>query len=167
MFSGLRQLKYPKEFRISEPLWPQDIWESTEQIVSLILSPPQEDKGLHRLLKEIGTGLWRVRNRLLGEANPSLEVRGALRFLQATWDSLEQSGLEIHDHDNEFVTGGESLRIVAFEPSDRVSRNQVIETIKPTIYYNGTIVQVGEVIVGTPKTSSDAEARRELVSSLK
>lgn len=167
MFSGLRQLKYPKEFRIATPVWPQDMWESTEQIVSLIASPPQEEKGLMLILKEIGTGLWRIRNRLKGEMNPSLEIRGAMRFLESTWDALVQSGLEIRDHTDEIVTGGESLRIVAAEPSDHVVRNQVIETIKPTIFYRGTIIQMGEVIVGTPLTNNEAAPSREYASLVK
>ncbi len=165
MFSSLRQLQYPKEFRIATPLWPQDIWDSPEQVINLILSPQQETKGFERLLREIGTGLWRIRNRLMGEENPSLEVRGAMRFLEATWDSMIQMGVEIHDHTHEIVTGGESLRIIAHEPSAAVTRDQVIETIKPTIFYKGSIIQIGEVIVGTPKEKSLSPSHAELVSS--
>lgn len=167
MFSTLRQLKYPKEFRIASPVWPQDLWESTEQIVSLIGSPPQEEKGMIRLLKEIGTGLWRIRNRLSGEANPSMEIRGALRFLETTWDALAQYGLEIHDHTDEIVTGGESFRVIATESSECVVRNQVIETIKPTLFFNGTMIQLGEVIVGTPTINPDTAPSRELASAQK
>jgi hypothetical protein len=42
------------------------------------------------------------------------------------------------------------LRIAAFEPSPGLTRNRVIETLKPSVYHLDRMLQMGEVIVGTP-----------------
>ncbi|MDX9755777.1 MAG: hypothetical protein RBU29_17565 [bacterium] len=153
MISFLRQLKYPKEYRIPAPGDPDAIWESTDLLVNFMLGPQRDEREWHRLLREIGTGLWRIKSRLEGEKNPSSEVQRAMRFLDSTWDALNQAGLEIQDHTNQFISGGESLRILTYETVRHLQQDQVIETIKPTIYYKGTIIQIGEVIVGTASES--------------
>ncbi|MGC9327921.1 MAG: hypothetical protein ACP5I1_09830, partial [Candidatus Hinthialibacter sp.] len=94
MFSSLRQLKYPKEFRIAAPKWPKELLQNADQIVDLLFSPQEKDQEIEALVREIGTGLWRIRNRLLCEADPSLEIRGAMRFLESTWDALREAGVE-------------------------------------------------------------------------
>jgi hypothetical protein len=151
MLTSLRQLQYPEEFRIPEPPWPKNFLEYADDIASLLQPREKHDGEVISFLKNVGNGLWRIRNRLREVENAPKEIRSAVRFLESTWDSLTQSGVSIQDHTGEIITGGEALRIIAFEPSSRVSCDQVIETIKPTIYYRGKMVQMGEVIVGQPQ----------------
>jgi hypothetical protein len=41
------------------------------------------------------------------------------------------------------------VTVIAYEPSPTLQRNTIIETIKPTIFYDGKPIQIAEVIVGT------------------
>jgi len=44
-----------------------------------------------------------------------------------------------------------SLKVISFQPTPGLGRERVIETIKPTIYFKGKAIQMGEVIVGRPE----------------
>ncbi len=172
MFSILRQLMYPKEFRISSPKIPKKMWNSTEKIPDLAESPQQENgneteyREWTGFIKELGTNLWRIKTRLDCEEQPSQDVFNAMRFLQATWDILNQNGIEIIDHCDQRIIGGEMLRILSYEALEVLEHSQVIETIKPTISFNNEIIQIGEVIVGTPMKEQASEMYpNELLSS--
>ncbi|MBN2547793.1 MAG: hypothetical protein JXB15_01445 [Anaerolineales bacterium] len=109
-----------------------------------------------RLLADMGTGLWRLRQKLLqpGSDQPLEEVRRAYRHFQSVWDTLQESGVTIIDHTNQPYDSGLDLKVVTFETHPGIQREVVSETIKPSIYYerdsNRWLIQMGEVIVATP-----------------
>ena len=112
---------------------------------------------LIKLLADVGTGLWRLRSKMLptGSKHPSEENRRPYKQLEAILDILAAGGVQIRDHTGEAVPrgGAYSLNVLAYEPTAGLAREQVIETIKPTIYLKDRIIQMGEVIVGTPETA--------------
>jgi hypothetical protein len=101
----------------------------------------------------VATGLWRMRNKMVqpGTDVPLPEVRGLYRHLESTWDALAGAGVEIQSHDGAAADPGLSLSVVAYQPTPGLDRERVIETIRPTVYHHGRIIQQGEVIVGTPE----------------
>lgn len=106
------------------------------------------------LLREVGTGLWRVRGKMLDRrGEPLPEMGRAYRHLEALFDKLEQAGVRVQDHTDERVPEGGvySLKAVAYEPTAGLACERVIETVRPTIYFGGRIIQMGEVVVGTPR----------------
>jgi hypothetical protein len=42
------------------------------------------------------------------------------------------------------------LTVITTQPTAGIAKERVIETIKPTIYWNETIIQTGEVVIATP-----------------
>jgi hypothetical protein len=106
------------------------------------------------LLADVGTGLWRIRKMLALAAKSKTEgeLTSIYRPFDSTWNKLMQAGLEIKGHDGDIIKGGEALQIIAFQKSRSLNRDTVIETLRPTIHYRGKIVQMGEVIVGTPES---------------
>lgn len=159
MFDSLRQLKYPREFRINPPVWSgemADIIEKAAVLVKNIGSAPSagtDDKELFCFLSKLGTGLWRIRKSIIpeGGSEPAEENRRVFRHLESVWDALSDQGVEIRDHTGEKIMGGEALKIISFQPTPGLVRDQVIETIRPTIYYKEKMIQIGEVIVGKPE----------------
>jgi hypothetical protein len=63
----------------------------------------------------------------------------------------------VKNHTGDAYDTGMALRVIAFEPTAELAQEQIIETIKPTIYYNGKIARMGEVIVGTPTDNPTPE----------
>lgn len=152
----LRQLRYPAEFRIesTEP------WTGAESLLKELgsasrggaasdeLPEPQR-----RLLVEIGTGLWRLRQKMLkpGSSQPLDEMRKPYRHLESVWDALTQAGVEIHDYSDRPFDQGLSLKVIAYQPTPGLTRQRIVETVKPSVYLRGDMLQIGEVIVGTPE----------------
>lgn len=162
--ADLRQLRQPAEFRIAAPSWPTVL----EALAALVddaataaapasTAAPRAEPSAEqfRFLAEAATGLWRLRQRMLepGTDRPQESMRRAFRHLQSAWDVLEQAGLEVLDHTGMAFDAGLSLRVLAYQPVAGAARETVIETIKPTIYFRGASLQMGEVIVGTPEAA--------------
>jgi hypothetical protein len=114
---------------------------------------------LTSLLAEVATGLWRLRQKMLpdGGGQPSEENRRSYRQLESVLDMLAQGGVKIRDHTGEAVPRGGiyTLKALAYEPTAGLARDQVIETLKPTIAFKDRVIQTGEVVVGTPIVGGD------------
>lgn len=163
MFAGLRQLLYPRELRIHPVAWPEDVGAALAQIADAMeaasrAEPPSESSYEERcrFLAQVGTGLWRLRKNMLrpGSDQPHEEMRRAYRHLESVLDVLAEEGLKIQDHTDSRFDSGMSLQVIAFQPTAGIESERVAETIKPTIYLDETVIQMGEVIVATPESDT-------------
>jgi len=157
MRENLRQLSYPKSFRIYDLGWP-DLSELFDRLSSLLNSKDEQpiaddDKqvDLLKLIGEIGTIVWRLQKRAATEIDPHEKLRRASRDIESASDILCQGDIEIKDHTGQLYDDGMGLRVIAYEPTLGLSRAKIIETVKPTIHYKNKIIRIGEVIVGTPE----------------
>jgi hypothetical protein len=109
-----------------------------------------------RMVADIGTGLWRMRQKMVkpGTDEPLEEMRRVYRHFESVWDSIVQAGADIQDHTDDLYSSGTSLRVIAFQPTADIERETVTETLKPTIYFRGRLIQMGEVIVATPENNA-------------
>ena len=112
------------------------------------------------VLPDLCTGLWRLRRRMIDpETDRPLEaMRKPFRHLESVWDTLAEAGVDIRDHTNEPVPeyGSLGLSVLAYQPIPGFERERVIETVKPSVYVGGRLLQMGQVIVGTPEKPSGA-----------
>lgn len=159
---GIRQLMFPKEFRIEEPTCLPDAVESLEQVIELLVRQLDTRRlegnsatAAHRnaFLIDLATGLWRLRQKMIQpeSGKPLEEMRRAYRHFESVWDALLQEGVKVYDHTGEDFDAGKSLKVLAFQPTHGLRRERVTETIKPTIYINDDLAQMGEIVVGTPE----------------
>jgi hypothetical protein len=102
-----------------------------------------------RLLGDLATNLWRLRQRLL-TGEPVEPVRRCLREVEAMWDRLGEEQIEIQDHTGTLYDPSLSLRVAAFQPTVGLEQDRIVETLKPTVYWRQQRIQIGEVIVGIP-----------------
>jgi hypothetical protein len=169
MWAELRQWLYPAEFRIAPCAWPPELLAAIEQLAQALAARTAEgtaqpdsaaEKKQMRFLAEVGTGLWRLRQKMIqpGTNRPQEEMRRAYRHLESVWDVLTEAGVEIQDHTDALFDPGMSLRVIAFQPTAGIERERVLETIKPTIYFQKRTIQMGEVIVATPETIAAEES---------
>lgn len=185
LFSSLRQLSVPREFRISAAVWPAGIREelagslqdanraalaeaSANDAKTAAASAPiaaglggaasteAELRERLRFLADVATGLWRIRRNMvdrsagrLADAHPLEEMRKPFRWLVSTWDALQRNGLEIQDHSGDRYVAGQLIK-AHFEAAPDLHEDTITDTIMPTVYFNGEVIQMGEVVVGTP-----------------
>ena len=79
------------------------------------------------------------------------EFRPIARHIDQLSECLEELGVKIQNHTHEPFDSGQSLEVIAFQPTAGISRDVVIETIRPTVYLKGIRIQMGQVIVATPE----------------
>ena len=150
-------LLYPQEFRITIPkslalskyLEKQRISLGPPAVSTLTISENEEI--LLSMAVDVGTLVWRIQRKLSDISDLPASLRRISRDLESTWYALAQSGVEIKDHNNQEYHPGMALRVITSQPVASLKRQQVIETLKPTIYYKDKILQMGEVIVGVPE----------------
>jgi hypothetical protein len=104
----------------------------------------------------IATHVWRAKNRLIDPASgqPREEAKRTYRHIESTLDALAQMGVAICDQLNEPYDPGLPVNVLTFQPMPGLSRDTIVEVVRPTIIWQERVLQVGEVVVGTPETSS-------------
>jgi hypothetical protein len=131
-----------------EPAQPQQKPQPNEPV----LEDSDFYKNQMRLLGEVGTGLWRLRQKMVkpGTDQPIEELRRPFRFFASIWDTLQEAGITIQDHTDAPFDAHLALKVLTYEPTPDITREKVLETIKPSIYYRQRCIQMGEVIVAIP-----------------
>ncbi len=165
---GLRQRRFPPEFRIAPAPWPADLLTELRRIAQVqqaatVPSPaeqappagaPAAEPWDEQALADTVTNLWRAQRKVESEERAG-PMRRVGRHVQAAWDSVGGLGVKILDHDGEPFDSGLSLEALAIQPQPGLRRETVIETVKPTIYLNERLIQMGQVIVGAPEKDED------------
>lgn len=115
---------------------------------------------LDPFLVDLGCATWRLCQRMFdpdtGEARD--EFRQMARHVAIIRDRLSELGLQIQDHTGKPYDSGQSLEVLAFQPTDGIPSETVIETIRPSLYLREQRILKGQVIVGTP--SGNEEGRK-------
>ncbi len=149
----LRQLFVPKEFRIPDSSFSDDWPDSLRRILRAAEAGKKEDPEMAGMIGHVSLQLWRARRRI--GSSPPKAVRDIGRFLDSAVEALVKAGVQIKDHTNENVTGGEAFEVLAAEKVPGLARSQVIETVRPTVYFKDSLIQRGQVIVGQPSKGED------------
>lgn len=101
----------------------------------------------------IATNAWRIKIKMVdsdtGEAKE--DMKRFYRHIEAIFESLGQIGVETIDPIRGVYDSGMALKVLSFEPTPGLSHEEIKETIKPSVIWQGRLIQIGEVIVGTPQ----------------
>jgi hypothetical protein len=101
---------------------------------------------------QIATNAWRAKMRMVNPDNgePREDMSRVYRHVEAIFDTLHQLGVETTDPAGRNYHSGMALKVVTFEPTPGLSKEEIKETIRPSISWQGRLIQMGEVVVGTP-----------------
>jgi len=104
-------------------------------------------------LATVATNAWRTQNKMTDEDTGEVkeEMKRAYRHVEAVFGALSEIGIEVRDMQGRAFDSGMALKVISFEPTPGLSREEITETIKPTVTWQGQLIQMGEVIVGTPE----------------
>ncbi|WP_086820612.1 hypothetical protein [Allokutzneria sp. NRRL B-24872] len=97
-----------------------------------------------RSLADIATAVWRLHAKLADQDSP------ARRHAQTAMDALAEAGIEVQSHRDRDYDPGMAIRVLAFQPRPGLTKETIVETVRPTIYLHGQVIGMGEVIVGIP-----------------
>jgi len=109
-------------------------------------------EALSTSLGGLATQVWRAIGKTVDPATgePREDMRRVHRHLEGARDVLKEMGLTINDWINQPYDAGLPVKVLTFQPAPDVERDTVIETVRPTVMWKDRLVQLGEVVVGTP-----------------
>lgn len=152
----------PEEFNIPTPQWPDEqkvIDAVTTRIKAMLTTkdggtevryamPANVVKGM----ADIATNIWKAKAKMLDGASGEVrdEMKRVYRHIEGVLETLHEMGLEVKDHTGDAFDYGLPLKVITTQPTQGITRENVIETIKPTIYWQQQIIQMGEVVIATP-----------------
>jgi Cu/Ag efflux pump CusA len=153
----------PDDFKIPPPQWPDEkrlIDALKTQIKSMFSS--QGDAGAMirhavpektvMIIADVATNAWRAKTKMMDKSSGEVreDMKRVYRHIEAMFESFQEMGLEIKDHTGEIFDYGLPLKVVTTQPTKGIAQERVIETLKPTIYWQKQIIQMGEVVIATP-----------------
>jgi hypothetical protein len=105
----------------------------------------------------MATNIWRIRSRIVdpltSESKEEVskdDVKKIARYVEAIYASITSLGIEIKDRTGESFDYGLPEKVVTANPQEGLTKERIIETMRPTIYWNNQIAQQGEVVIATP-----------------
>ncbi len=106
-------------------------------------------------LAALATNVWRARAKLIDTATglPFDDARRAMRHLESALEGMQQLQLVIKDYSNETFDPGMPLKVLAYQPTPGLERDTIVEVLRPTILWRDKVLQLGEVVVGTPENA--------------
>jgi molecular chaperone GrpE (heat shock protein) len=109
------------------------------------------------------TNIWRIKSRLVDPQSKKNkeefgkdDVKKIFRYLESINDSLTQLGIEVIDRTGETFDYGLPEKVVTAIPQEGISKELVLETLRPTIKWQNHIFP-GEVEIATPITKTEKE----------
>ena len=112
---------------------------------------------LSKALIAVAGQAWRQETALtdpeLGEPKLELstqEIRKLANALDAIKQAIEELGIRVKDRCNEDFHAGLPDQVITEEPREGISKERIIRTIRPTIFWHQTMVQRGEIDIAVP-----------------
>ncbi|MFJ9031533.1 hypothetical protein ACIRQP_24035 [Streptomyces sp. NPDC102274] len=158
---ALAQLRHPPEFRVPPPFlepaqaeWVTAVLAEAEAAEALAAQARTPDGAGRDALLGAAIGIWRALRKLdKGGGTGTLsaaDLRQVRRQVQTSRQALADDGLEIQEHDGMAFDSGLSLEVLVFQDEPGLTREVVLETVRPSVYLHGERIQMGQVIVGRP-----------------
>jgi hypothetical protein len=112
-----------------------------------------DESGIDHVLAAVATNTWRAIQKMLDleTKEPKPEMTRIFRHIEAIQEALAEIGIETIDHTGQRFDTGSALKVVTSEKRAGLVREEIIETLKPTVRRQGRLLQQGEVIVGEPQ----------------
>ncbi len=118
----------------------------------------KEDLDIRELVSSLAIEMWRLEKRIELTKADLLKDSGAngnsvADQVQRMKDVFKKHDIETHEYTGISYNDGLSLKVLHVEEMDGIpaGKMQVIETVKPSVYFKSQIIFHGEVIVGKSK----------------
>lgn len=105
-----------------------------------------------RILCSLLVEFWRLKRRLseFQKQNVESDLSRVLEEIERMDDILVNEDIKIKDYSGQSYENGMSVKVIYTEKDTEKKEGSCLisETIKPTIYYKGKVLVLGEVIIG-------------------
>ena len=125
-------------------------------VTSKVLPVPERIVDLKDFISSFAIEVWRLEKRVTQSKSSSRDNEESSLLqdqLQRIKDVLAKQEIEIQESTGTAYNDGMSLKVLHIEEVDSLPKGtmQIVETVKPTIYFKGEVICHGEIIVGKSK----------------
>ena len=108
-------------------------------------------------LGALATHVWRTKGKLIDEKTglPREETRRAYRHIEAAIETFAQMNLTMNDWINQPYDPGLPVKVLMFQPTPGITRDTIVEAVRPTVIWKDQLLQLGEVVVGIPANTEN------------
>ena len=108
----------------------------------------------------VATNAWRAKSKMVDPNTGQVreDMARIYRHIEGIFDGMAEMGVRIDDPKDQNYDPGMALKVVTFQRTPGLSRDRIVETIKPSVFWKDNLIQMGEVIVGTPETPEPANS---------
>jgi hypothetical protein len=146
------------KFQIAPPDWSAEI-SALQRLASAEVSGVQEfQQKAATAFCDIAIHAWRMQRRTTDRVTKEVkeEYKTLHRSVAGILEALTDVGFTLRDREGEFYDYGLPERVVAAEKREGISREMVIETIRPSILFGEQMVKPGEVVIAVPLEAASA-----------
>ncbi len=113
---------------------------------------PQDVRELLGPLAQIATNAWRLKVRMIDSetGEPKEETSKLYRFVEGLFRALDDAGIAVVDKTGKPYDEGMPEKVISFEQTPGLAREEIIDTVRPTIRWKERPLCNGEIIVGLP-----------------
>ncbi|CAB5033370.1 MAG: hypothetical protein F2923_00335 [Actinobacteria bacterium] len=167
-------MKIQNENEIRSPEYPAGI-ELARELAKRSAEVKKDNSGMSPGIKTVVTlpvldpneiltiviNMWRIKGKMTDslskqpkEEIAKEDIKKVARYLESIYNAFTQLGIEIIDRTGEPFDYGLPEKVVATIPQEGISKERVLETLRPTVKWNNHIYP-GEVEIATPITKKD------------
>lgn len=141
----------PGEGAVPPPVAPQPI----APVDATGPAEPGADDAMAGSLATLATHVWRAQSKMVdpGTGEPREETRRLYRHIEGAIDTFAAMGVRLSDWLGQPYDAGLPVKVISFQPTPDLVRDTVIEAVRPAVFWQDRLLQVGEVIVGIPQNS--------------
>ena len=112
----------------------------------------REIEAMMTSLCQVATNIWRAKTKMVDPVTqePKEETRRLYRHVEGAMEGFAQMGLQINDLLNQPYDAGLPVKVLTYQPTPGVTRDTIIEVVRPSVLWKDRLLQVGEVVVGIP-----------------
>ena len=121
---------------------------------------PKDIEELFGPLIEMATNAWRLKVRMIDpdSGEPKEETRKLYRFVEGLFRALGDAGIQVIDKTDKPYDSGMPEKVISFEQTPGLLKEEIIDTVRPTVRWKERHFHYGEIIVGIPVIEPPSEA---------
>jgi hypothetical protein len=105
---------------------------------------------------DIAIHAWRMHRRMTDRVTKEVkdEHKAMHRSVAGIQETLTAMGFTVRDREGDFYDYGLPEKVVAAEKRPGISREMVVETIRPSVFFGDQLLKPGEIIIAVPEDAA-------------
>jgi hypothetical protein len=121
----------------------------------------ESNEALGAAIGNLATHVWRAKSRMIDAktGQPTDDMKRVYRHVDAAVETLRQMDVTMNDWLHQSYDAGLPVKVLTFQPTPGLERDTIVEAIRPAVVWKNQLLQLGEVVVGTPETAASIAAK--------